>query len=201
VFDGCRWDGVLINVTGPLTAAQIVNNYMGVSNATGPTSSCVHILNSHGSVIVANNQGLAVLNNPANGIYVSGSSGVKSSNNIWTDLAKPVYLENTVSFRIEDEINVALVPCAVAIEMVNCQYGKIDSDIRSSNPALSIGTAVKMTGALNACIEVNGTGIYTPSLTDGSVNNKLNANNAAITASGLFNAGRGANCLYSGLPF
>lgn len=195
VFDGARDAGVRITTTGPRTAVQIQNCYVGATMATGPASIGVYVFESHGAVAISNCQGIGPVGNPATGLLVENSSGVTSSNNIWTDFQDPIRLVNTTWYRIEDRINFAGQTALTAgVQVTNSSYGKIDCDIASSNPLFTVPAGVKLIGTSSTHVEIACTGIYPPSLAGGSAN-KLIYNNTQITSAGTF----GTSCLASGI--
>lgn len=189
VFDGVRFAGIKVAEGGPKTAVVLADNYVGCSNASGPSTIGIQLSQLHGSLVQHGNQIIASPGNPATGISANTCSGIVSRSNTITDIQDPIIITACVNLRFADRINFAAEgPATAAVQVNGLTRGVLDCDISSSNASFTIPIGYDLQGSSNTNVTCRMGNVDATYITT----SPLVSNGVAITRNGLFGGGNRA---------
>lgn len=172
---------VYLEEAGVHSAVTIHNCYLAPSpGAMG----AIRLLNMAGSATISGNQ---IITNGHNsvGFGAINVNNIRLSNNIYTQVRQPVYLDSCNNFSIQETISNKSGTNGDfgAIQLTACNRGYVNSIIGGNANAYPVG--VNLIGSANTNVEINATNIDANAIA-GGYTNKVKANNVQITSFGSF---------------
>lgn len=199
ILDAVRRGGIGIFNTSKWTAINILGGYM--ASGTGSLVDCsgIRIDNCNGLISINNYQTICWPNAGSRGLYITNSSGVKSSGGMTHGSNKPIELVNSSNCSIEEGIvgHSDYVTTDPAVVLNNSIKNYIRPIIYGD--ANSINGGVKLLGSTkNRDNEINCTNIDSSCII-GGVSKLLVVDGVSITSPGRINTGASRINLASGI--